>query len=137
MNLKGTDIFRKRLLVVCLFFFLLLIAIFSRAYHLQVVSGKELKDLAKKQHTSAIMINSERGVIYDRNGEKLAVSVMAKSLFADPAKVSRPQEAAKRLAPVLQADPGALLKKLTRGGHFPGWPGGLPRSRPRRSKSYP
>ncbi len=118
MSIKGTDIFRKRLLVVCLFFFLLLIAIFSRAYHLQVVSGKELKGLAKKQHTSAIMINSERGVIYDRNGEKLAVSVMAKSLFADPAKVSRPEEAAKRLAPVLQADPGALLKKLTRGGNF-------------------
>ncbi|MCK7471534.1 MAG: hypothetical protein MZU95_12750 [Desulfomicrobium escambiense] len=34
----------------------------------------------------------ERGVIFDRNGEKLAVSIMADSVFADPSKLPIPCE---------------------------------------------
>ena len=81
---------KVRIVTVLLIFLVLFIALLSRAFQLQVLSGQKLKNLAQKQHTTVLQLQPERGVIYDRNGEKLAASIMADSVCADPSKISDP-----------------------------------------------
>ena len=63
---------RFRIVTLLVFFLVLFIALTSRAFQLQILSGKDLKALAQKQHTQTLTLQPERGVIFDRNGEKLA-----------------------------------------------------------------
>lgn len=99
-------------------FVVLFIALFTRALHLQVISGKTLKSLATRQHIKSVEILPERGIIFDRNGEKLAASVMTDSVCADPSKIKNPRTAASRIASILQMDENDLLRKMTSGKHF-------------------
>jgi cell division protein FtsI (penicillin-binding protein 3) len=55
-----------------------------------------------------------RATITDRNGEVLAVSLPTASVFANPAKLIDPQDAATRLRTVLpDLDPALLLRRLS------------------------
>jgi cell division protein FtsI (penicillin-binding protein 3) len=107
-----------RIATLLVFFLVLFIALISRAFQLQVLSSKELKSLANKQHHQTLLLQPERGIIFDRNGEKLAANVMADSLCADPSKVDNPSAVAARLAAILNADKALLQKKLSGGKNF-------------------
>jgi cell division protein FtsI (penicillin-binding protein 3) len=85
----------------------------SRAFQLQVLSGKKLKNLAQRQHTTVLQLPPERGVIYDRNGEKLAISIMANSVCADPSKIADPVRAAGQVAGILNVNNQAVFKKIS------------------------
>jgi cell division protein FtsI (penicillin-binding protein 3) len=102
-----------RIATLLAFFLVLFIALASRAFQLQVLSGKELKALAQKQHTQTLMLPPERGIIFDRNGEKMAATIMADSICADPSKIDNPGEVAGRLAAILRTEKTALQKKLS------------------------
>jgi cell division protein FtsI (penicillin-binding protein 3) len=99
-------------------FLVLFIALISRAFQLQVLSGKKLKTLAQRQHTTVLQLPPERGVIYDRNGEKLAVSIMADSVCADPSKIADPVRAAGQVAGILNLDSQSVLKKISQPKNF-------------------
>jgi cell division protein FtsI (penicillin-binding protein 3) len=107
-----------RLGSLLLFFVILFVALISRAMQLQVLSGDALKTLAQKQHTRSIQLQPERGVIFDRNGEKLAVSIMADSVCADPSKIENPVALAAKLSPILMIDRATIAKKISDGKHF-------------------
>ena len=102
-----------RIATVLAFFLVLFIALGSRAFQLQILSSKELKALAEKQHTQTLLLQPDRGVIFDRNGEKLAATIMADSVCADPSKIDNPGEVAGQLASILHTDRAALRKKLS------------------------
>ncbi len=102
-----------RLASILAIFLILFIALLSRAFQLQVLSGEKLKKLAKRQHITTLPIHSERGMIYDRNGEKLAMSVMADSVCADPTRISDPAKAAGQIAAVLGLDQPSVYKKIS------------------------
>ncbi len=102
-----------RIATLLAFFLVLFIALGSRAFQLQILSSKELKSLAQKQHTQTLLLQPDRGVIFDRNGEKMAATIMADSVCADPSKIDNPGEAAKFLSSILQTDRAALQKKLS------------------------
>jgi cell division protein FtsI (penicillin-binding protein 3) len=102
-----------RIATLLAFFLVLFIALASRAFQLQILSGKELKALAHKQHTQTLLLQPERGIIFDRNGEKMAATIMADSVCADPSKISNPGDVAGRLAVILQTDKTVLQKKLS------------------------
>ena len=55
---------------------------------------------------------AERGGIFDRNGNDLAVSVGRSSIWADPRRIPNPAAYASRLAPIVGADPLALAAQL-------------------------
>lgn len=60
-----------------------------------------------------------RAEIRDRNGNMLATSLRMASVFADPKDISDPDDAAKRIAPLLPKESVASLKeKLTRKSRF-------------------
>ena len=107
-----------RIATLLAFFLVLFIALASRAFQLQILSGKELKDLAEKQHTQTLLLQPERGIIFDRNGEKMAATIMADSVCADPSKIDNPGEVASRLAAILRTDKTVLQKKLSGAKNF-------------------
>jgi cell division protein FtsI (penicillin-binding protein 3) len=102
-----------RIATLLAFFLVLFIALGSRAFQLQILSGKELKALAQKQHTQTLQLQPERGIIFDRNGEKMAATIMTDSVCADPSKINNPGEVAGRLAAILRTEKTDLQKKLT------------------------
>jgi cell division protein FtsI (penicillin-binding protein 3) len=107
-----------RIATLLIFFLVLFIALISRAFQIQVLSGKMLKTLAEKQHIKTLQIEPERGIIFDRNGEKLAASVMAHSVYADPSKISNPNEVANKIAPILNIDRNTVVRKVSGSKYF-------------------
>ena len=103
---------KLRLVSVLIFFLVLFIALFSRAFQLQVLSGEKLKNLAQRQHMATLQLQPERGMIYDRNGEKLAVSVLADSVCADPTRIADPVRASQQIAGILNLDKQVVMKKI-------------------------
>jgi cell division protein FtsI (penicillin-binding protein 3) len=59
-----------------------------------------------------------RGVIRDRNGYILALSVLSRSCYANPQQIEDPEDAANRLAPVLMMEEDVLLDRLSRDKKF-------------------
>jgi len=104
---------KMRLITIMLVFLVLFIALLSRAFQLQVLSGEELQKLARRQHTATLSLHPERGMIYDRNGEKLAISVLADSVCADPGRISNPAGASRRIASLLNLRREEVLKKIS------------------------
>ncbi|MDD4861848.1 MAG: penicillin-binding protein [Smithellaceae bacterium] len=102
-----------RLASILAIFLILFIALLSRAFQLQVLSGEKLKHLAQRQHITTLPIHSERGMIYDRNGEKLAMSVLADSVCADPTRIADPAKVSRQISPILNLDPSAVFKKIS------------------------
>jgi cell division protein FtsI (penicillin-binding protein 3) len=107
-----------RIVSVLLIFLVLFIGLLSRAFQLQVLSGQKLKTLAYRQHTTTLQLQPERGVIYDRNGEKLAASIMADSVCADPSKIADPVKASQQISEILGLDKTAVFKKISEPKNF-------------------
>lgn len=102
-----------RIVLILLIFLIFFIALLSRAFQLQILSGQKLKILAQKQQTTTLQLQPERGVIYDRNGEKLAASVLTDSVCADPSKIADPARASRQIAEILRLDKGTVFKKIS------------------------
>ena len=93
-------------------FLLLFALILARAVWLQGVRGSELRADAVSQQTETVTVPGFRGRILDRNGDPLAVSEDAATVFATPYQVSDPADAARRLSPVLDVPQDTLLDSL-------------------------
>src|SRR5436189_3318216 len=62
-------------------------AIGARLYFLHVVHSADYKQRAERQQQRTLEVSPRRGVIYDRNGNELAVSIKVDSLFAVPDEI--------------------------------------------------
>ncbi len=85
-----------------------------RLFYLQVYNNEELKKGALEQWTKGIDIKSNRGIIYDRNGKKLAVNVTAYTVWATPAEIKNPEETAEKISEILKMDKEVVYQKLTK-----------------------
>jgi len=74
---------------------------------LQTVNRADYLAASIEQRTRVNTVRASRGVIFDRNGNELALSVPSKTLFADPREVTDPAATARVLAPVLGLTPEA------------------------------
>lgn len=75
-----------------------------RMFWLQVVQNYFLTENALRQRMRPVPVEAKRGVIFDRNMEKLAVSVSADAVYAVPIEVREPEKEARILADKLQLD---------------------------------
>src|SRR5210317_1112738 len=91
--------FRIRLIGVAFTLCFALVAI--RAFDLQVLQERQWDERAERQHQKVIPLTPQRGTIFDRNGEELAVSVDVDSVYAEPGTLKNSDGAAKSLAKVL------------------------------------
>lgn len=83
-----------------------------RAFSLQVLQQRNWVEMAERQHQKTIPLIPQRGTIYDRNGEALAMSMEVDSIFAEPRKMQNRDEAARLLAPILNLPVSTLHAKL-------------------------
>jgi cell division protein FtsI/penicillin-binding protein 2 len=102
-----------------LVFVLALFAILAvKAVQIQIVHGAEYEAKAQRQQVREFTTTSKRGVIYDRNGEELAVSRRMASIVADPLLIEDPLAAAEALAPILGQEAAVLVDKLKGDSRF-------------------
>ncbi len=87
--------------------------IVGRAVHLQVVLAPALQERADQQRQQVIQLAPQRGSIFDRNGDPLAVSLVADSLYADPARIKDPAEVAKQISPLLELSRNEIKRLLS------------------------
>jgi len=87
-------------------------AIGLRLVDLQAISAGHYTALGLEQRVRTVTLPAERGGIFDRNGDELAVSVPVKTIVADPSVVPDPAGYAEQLAPVLHVDESDLRHRL-------------------------
>ena len=112
----------RRLGVFLLVYLLLTAAIGWRLVTVQVVSAEEYRAAAEQQATREVTLPAERGAIYDRAGDPLAISVPASTVYANPRLLASaeidPTYVAADLEPLLDADLATLMERLTRDSGF-------------------
>ena len=118
MTIEEKKWLRFRIAALLGLFLILFIALMTRAYQIQVLNGQNLKARADRQHTATLRVESERGIIFDRNGQKLAVSVMSDSVCADPSKIEDIRGTAAKLSAILNIDGKTLVKKMSGAKNF-------------------
>lgn len=96
----------------------LLAIIAGRLFWIQVVQASELAQVAQRQRTRDIVLPARRGSILDRDGQPLAVTSDAKTIFTDPREVVDATATASAIAKVLGGDTKDYLAKFQRGGKF-------------------
>ncbi|RJP29400.1 MAG: penicillin-binding protein 2 [Actinobacteria bacterium] len=89
-----------------------------RLVDLQVVKADRFKNIAEEQRYQLTDLNPRRGCILDREGEVLAISKEAYSIYATPYLVEDAQLAAAELSLVLQKPREEVEEKLRSSGGF-------------------
>src|SRR5215471_4365979 len=102
----------ERLVVVTAFILVGLAAVILRLGYLQLFCHSKYLAQAARQQQRTIEITPQRGSIYDRNMDALAMSIPVDSVFAVPPEVADPQLAAQLLARVLGMPREVLEAKL-------------------------
>lgn len=103
---------RSRILILFSCFLALWGILIIRAGFLQMLPDSRLDNLKRRQFETSLQIRTRRGAILDRQGNELAASVPAYSLFADPKMIKDPYGLAKRLAKTLDLPEKATRKRL-------------------------
>jgi len=92
---------RQRLNSFAVILVLCALVIVHRLYSLQIADFERWQDWALKQHFSEVTVASERGPIYDRSGNIMAVSVPAGSVYVRPRQVRERERVSAELAGIL------------------------------------
>ena len=87
-------------------------AIGIRLLDLQVLHYGDFAQRAQRQQQRSIEVAPRRGIIYDRNGRELAMSVMVDSVFAVPAEIPDQASTAALLGRILKVDRRELLARM-------------------------
>jgi cell division protein FtsI (penicillin-binding protein 3) len=95
---------RGRFWLVCLFFVLWAIGIGARLFWLQIVRHPEFVERAAKQQQRTFEVAPRRGVLYDREGHELAMTVLVDSIYAVPSEMDDKQQAARILSSATHVD---------------------------------
>ena len=102
----------RRRLTVGVLCFLWFGFVAARLYYFQVIKYVELLGRAQRQQQHTLEVAPERGVIYDRQMNPLAMSLGVDSVFAVPSELTEPQMVASLLAPVLKVDEDELRNRF-------------------------
>ena len=87
-------------------------------YHLQILDYGDLLARAQRQQQRMIEVAPQRGEIFDRQMNPLAMSLAVESVFAVPSEIPNPKMVADLLAPVLSLDANDLLARFTNSHSF-------------------
>ncbi|WP_096269975.1 penicillin-binding protein [Paucisalibacillus globulus] len=123
---KTTHAMAGVLMVIFIMAFLLVAGRFLYIQASGVVEGVSLDEWANKVRTTSYTLDSERGKIYDKNGMTLAYDMPTFRMYAivdekfsenleEKQHVVDPEETAKKLAPLLNAEEAYILERLNVG----------------------
>lgn len=106
----------SRLSILLFIFIFIVLCLLARLVYLQVIKGPEFSQAAADSRTLSVNISPHRGTIYDRNGNVLATSVDAMTIYANPKEIEDVSSAAEAVASALGGDAdeyAELLKQDT------------------------
>ena len=89
-----------------------------RAFHIQVLGVRGIRERGARQYCVNVPLIPMRGVILDRTGNELAVSLSTKSIFVQPAKLKSAAAAADLLARRVERPAAELRKQFASGRGF-------------------
>ena len=112
MRTKYKKWIKMRIYVTGTCFLLVFGVVFLRAYQLQILEGDRLSSLAREGYTGRRTLTTQRGAIFDRNGNVLALSIEVGSIYGYPKRIKDTPRAATLLASALDMDRMDVLKKL-------------------------
>jgi cell division protein FtsI (penicillin-binding protein 3) len=108
----------RRLYLLGGILFLWILVLGCRLVQLQVVHYGDWVQRGQRQQQRTIDVTPRRGIIYDRNGHELAMSIKVDSIFAVPSEVPDQANAASLLAPILNLDENELLARMKGSRNF-------------------
>jgi len=112
MKRKSINWFKIRIIFISCLLFFCFVLIVGRMFQLQVLKKEQLYKLAAQQQYGHVPLVPKRGVIYDRNGNELAVSIEVDSVYAESKKVVEVEKTANDLASILHIDRKELRQKF-------------------------
>lgn len=109
---------RRTVLLMIIFGVTTFSLLFAKLYYLQIVQHEELQEKAVAQQTSSTVVNASRGTIYDHNGNILAISATAETIFLSPAEIAEHEQdkalIASGLSEILDVKADTILDKMER-----------------------
>lgn len=129
---SGDQLAVRRIRWTLAIFAVLVLATTAKLVEIQVVDADDLAASSERQRARTIDLAATRGRIYDRDGDVLATSVQAATIYADP-RAFRPTstpdglevpaaadaaEVAESLAGLLEQDVASLTERLEQDRHF-------------------
>jgi len=107
-----------RLNIVVAIVFLVGGIVLSRLFYLQVNQGDFYKAMAQGQQNSLAEMEGERGAVYFKNGEILALTEKEPYLFISPEEITDKETTAQMLSELIEKDYNYLLEKTKIQGSF-------------------
>jgi cell division protein FtsI (penicillin-binding protein 3) len=104
---------RARLASFAAILFLWVLAIGLRLIWLQLVQYGDFNQRAARQQQRSVDVTAARGVIYDRNGHELAMTIAVDSIFAVPSEIPDQATTASLLGRILKTDQKELLERMS------------------------
>jgi cell division protein FtsI (penicillin-binding protein 3) len=86
-------------------------AICFRLVYLQIFRYGSFEQRAQHQQQRTEEVSPRRGIIFDRNGQELAMSINVDSVFAVPAEMPKPASTISLVARITKQDPRELLAR--------------------------
>ncbi|RCW62069.1 MULTISPECIES: PASTA domain-containing penicillin-binding protein [Halanaerobium] len=104
---------KNRIIFYFAIIFILFIILALRLVWIQVINSAEYEHKALNQRIREFVVDSERGIIYDNTGRKLAVSLPAKTVVALPDNIINPEKTAAELDKILNIDYKTIYGRIT------------------------
>ncbi|MGD9110402.1 MAG: hypothetical protein PVG93_05635, partial [Phycisphaerales bacterium] len=102
----------KLTILTCVFLIVTFAALAGRCFYLQFFKADHYVAAATRQQQKWDTEKPQRGVILDRQGRLLAASNKIQTIFAEPRRISRPEQVATELAPVLHIGARQIYEKI-------------------------
>ena len=109
---------RIRLIALAVVFALIWVGLGYRLFQVQVVQASELRELGLDQRLTSIKTPPDRGTIFDRNGDPLAITVEAQSIIVDPRLVDNAVYTAQQVSAASGRPWERMLGEIEKGGSF-------------------
>lgn len=88
----GSSFSNKKFFLIFLFLMFFFVIIFSRLINLQLLQGEYYRERAENNRQRILPVESERGLIYDRNGKQLVQNIPNFSLAVIPQDLPREEK---------------------------------------------
>lgn len=105
---------RKRILTIFIIFILLFTSLVIRLGYITFISADKITKLANELWKRDIPVQSDRGIIYDRNGEVLAGNKLAYTVASINKQITDKDYTATILSNILNCDKNKILKHINK-----------------------
>ena len=103
---------KSRIIFIGFILFLFYVFFIGKGALLQFFPDSRIIAAKKRNFEKVIRLKPRRGIIYDRFGKELAISISSQSLFADPSLIKNPKVTARKLSRLLNISFHSIYGKI-------------------------